>query len=294
MKANKEGLKVYIHINENTLYFEVYGKDDGEAILFIHGGPGLGDCRADVKAFSQLGDQYKLVFLDMRGSGRSEANPPFTHEQWTADIDGLRQQLNLDKIIIHGGSYGGFLSLEYVLRYPQNVTYVMLRDTSSNNNHHHLSITKALDSDLPGITKQMLERLFGGKVRSNEEFKKMFAAILPLYTVEYDVEQAHRQLDRIYYHYQTHNYAFHENMPKYNIAHRLKDIKVPVLVSVGRYDWVTPIVCSEEITTEIKQSTLHIFEKSGHSPHVEENDKYLQLVRDFLQKPSTQSESEAI
>jgi proline iminopeptidase len=164
-QVNKEGLKVYIHINDNTLYYEVYGKDDQEAILFIHGGPGLGDCRADIKAFSQLRDQYKLVFLDMRGSGRSEANPPFTHEQWTADIDGLRQQLKLNKVKIHGGSYGGFLSLEYVLRYPQNATHVMLRDTSSNHHHHQLSIKKALDSDRPGITKQMLERLFAGKVR---------------------------------------------------------------------------------------------------------------------------------
>jgi proline iminopeptidase len=289
-----EGLKMYIHINENNLYYEVYGREDGEAIFFIHGGPGLGDCRADIKAFSQLGDQYKLVFVDMRGSGRSEANPPFTHEQWTADIDELRQQLNIDKIKIHGGSYGGFLSLEYVLRYPQNVTHVLLRDTASNNEHHHLSIKKALASHLPGITEQMLDRLFAGKVRSNEEFKRMFAAILPLYTVDYDEEQAHQRLDSIYYRYQTHNYAFHENMPKFNITHRLKEINVPVLVTVGRHDWVTPVVCSEEIASEIKQSTLSIFENSGHSPHVEENDKYLQLVREFLQGSTKQSESEAV
>jgi proline iminopeptidase len=277
---------MYIHINENNLYYEVHGKEDGEAIFFIHGGPGLGDCRADIKAFSRLGDQYKLVYLDMRGSGRSEANPPFTHEQWTADIDELRQQLNIDKIIIHGGSYGGFLSLEYVLRYPQNVTHVLLRDTASNNEHHHQSVKKALESDLPGVTEQMLCRLFAGKVRSNEEFKRMFTAILPLYTVDYNEVQANQQLDSIYYRYQTHNYAFHENMPKFNMTHRLKEINVPVLVTVGRQDWITPVVCSEEITREIKQSTLVIFEHSGHSPHLEENDRYLQLVRGFLQHPS--------
>ncbi len=84
---------LYISINENELYYEIHGNPEGKTIFFIHGAPGLSDCRADIKAFSSLGDQYQLVFLDMRGSGRSEGKPPFTHEQWTADIEELRKEL---------------------------------------------------------------------------------------------------------------------------------------------------------------------------------------------------------
>jgi proline iminopeptidase len=275
---------MFITINDNKLYYEVHGNEDGEPIFFIHGGPGLGDCRNDSQTFSVLGDQYKLVFLDMRGSGRSEANPPFTHEQWTADIHELRNQLELGKINIHGSSYGGFIALEYVLRYPEYVTRVMLNVTSSNNKHHHLAIENAMKSDLPGMDRDMLERLFAGKVASDEEFKEMFTTILPLYAVQYDEEKARERLESIYFHYETHNEAFRNNLANYDLTERLHEIKVPVLVTGGRHDWITPAECSEEIAAGIKGSTLVIFENNGHSLIRERTEEYISLLKDFLSK----------
>lgn len=137
--------------------------------LFIHGAPGLGDCRADRKAFAPLEETHKLVFLDMRGSGRSEEKPPYTHEQWAADIDELRKQLNADKIAIHGGSYGGYMALEYVTRYPQHVSHVMLRDTKPGSDRQDVATNRALESDLPGLTDDELVRMFAVVLLSNEE-----------------------------------------------------------------------------------------------------------------------------
>jgi proline iminopeptidase len=277
---------MYKTINGCQIYYEVHGKEDGEAIFFIHGGPGMGDCRGDITAFTSLGDEYKLVFLDMRGSGRSEDKPPYTHEQWTADIDQLRKQLGLEKIKMLGGSYGGFLTLEYALRYPENLTHVMLRDTAPSCNYNDQSTEKALNSNLPGINEDMLDRLFGGRVKSNDDFKEMFGAIQPLYTVVWDEEKAKQRLDSIFFHYETHNYAFSVNQPAYDLTKQLKNIQVPVLVTVGRHDWITPVVASEDIHREVPNSTLVIFENSGHSPHLEENEKYLDLVRDFIKAES--------
>jgi proline iminopeptidase len=264
----------------------VHGKEDGKAIFFIHGAPGLGDCRADVNAFKSLGDTFKLVFLDMRGSGRSEDKPPYSHEQWAADIDELRKQLNLEKVMIHGGSYGGFLSLEYILRYPKFVSHVLLRDTAANQDYHHVSTEKALKANLPGVTKEALDRLWSGNVTSDEELKTIFGALQPLYTVEYDEKKVKERINSIFYHFETHNYAFNFNQPNYDIKDKLKQIQVPVLVSVGRHDWVTPVACSEIIAKEIPNSKLVIYENSGHSPHVEENEMYLNNVRDFIKETS--------
>jgi proline-specific peptidase len=277
---------MYKAINGCQIYYEVHGKEDGEAIFFIHGGPGMGDCRGDIAAFSPLGDEYKLVFLDMRGSGRSEDKPPYTHEQWTSDIDELRKQLGLEQIKMLGGSYGGFITLEYALRYPGNLTHIMLRDTAPSCNYNDQSTEKALNSNLPGINEDMLDRLFGGRVKSNDEFKEMFGAIQPLYTVVWDEEKAKQRLDSIFFHYETHNYAFRVNQPAYDLTEQLKNIQVPVLVTVGRHDWITPVVASEDIHREVPNSTLVIFENSGHSPHLEENEKYLELVRDFIKAES--------
>lgn len=273
---------MYIKINGNDLYYEIHGNLSGETIFFIHGAPGLGDCRSDIKAFSALGDKYRLVFLDMRGSGRSQGNPPFTHEQWTADIEELRKEIVSGPIKILGGSYGGFLTLEYAYRYPDNVTHVLLRDTAASNELDHLSVEKALNSNLPGITEDKIRRLFAGEVRSNEELKGIFAAIQPLYTVKFDEQAVKDRLESIYYRYETHNYAFKYNKPVYNITGHLHKITIPTLVTVGRYDWITPLESAEIIARYIPNSKLVIFEDSGHSPHQEENERYLAELREFL------------
>jgi len=273
---------MYTTVHDCRIYYEVHGKADGDTIFFIHGAPGLGDCRADRKAFAPLEDSYRLVFLDMRGSGRSEEKPPYTHEQWTADIDELRRQLNVDKIVIHGGSYGGYLALEYVIRYPQHVSKVMLRDTKPSSDGHDEAIKRALEAKLPGLTEDELVRMFAGQMRSNEELKKVFFALQPLYTVEYDPVAAKQKIDDIYYHYETHNFAFSVNQPAFNLRDKLPSIDVPVLVSVGRHDWITPVEASEEIASLIPRAELVVYENSGHSPHLEENKKYLGRVRHFL------------
>jgi len=275
---------LFTTINDNEIYYEIHGKPNGESIFFIHGAPGLGDCRGDIKAFSALGDKYRLIFMDMRGSGRSEGKPPFTHAQWTADIEEMRKLLVDGPIKILGGSYGGFLTLEYVLRYPENVTHVLLRDTGSNSEFDHLSVDRALESNLPGITEERIRRLFDGKVESDEELKEMFSAIQPLYTVKYDEEAVRNRIDSIFYRYETHNFAFRYNKPKFNLDKDLDKISVPTLVTVGRHDWITPVECSELIAKKIPNSKLVIFENSGHSPQLEENEDYLNLVRDYLDK----------
>src|SRR5690606_1229621 len=273
---------MYTVVNECKIYYEVYGEGNQDTIFFIHGAPGLGDCRSDLSAFKSLASDFQLVFLDMRGFGRSDEKPPYTHEQWTSDIDELRKQLGVDKIMIHGGSYGGFLSLEYVLRYPQHVSGVLLRDTASNQKFHHLSTETALKADLPGVTEETLKRLWEGRVESNEDMKEIFAAIQPLYTFDYDEEKAKEKIDSIYYHYETHNYAFSVNQPNFDVEEQLKNIEAPVLISVGRVDWVTPVECSQLLHQEIPNSTLIIYEKSGHSPHMEENEQYLENARKFI------------
>ncbi|WP_061809001.1 alpha/beta fold hydrolase [Rossellomorea vietnamensis] len=271
-----------VKLNGCEIYYEVHGNPDNETIFIIHGGPGMSDCRGDVHSFKALADGYQLVFLDNRGSGRSEEVPPYTHEQWTADIDALRAHLGIEKITILGGSYGGYLSLEYVLRYSERVNKVILRDTAANDRYTDLSMQKALDSKLPGINEEMLERLFTGKVRSNEEFREMIKAILPLYTVKFDEAKANEKLDNIFFHYQTHNYAFSVNKQSYDVSGRLGEIKVPVLITVGVHDWVTPVECSDELAGGIPNNQYVKFMNSGHSPQIEENEKYIKLVRDFL------------
>ena len=63
---------------------------------------------------------------------------------------------------------------------------------------------------------------------------------------------------------------------------RLKDIRVPTLVIVGRHDFITNVAMAEEMVKRIPNARLEIFEDSGHFALVEEPDHFHRVVQEFV------------
>ncbi|MBE1593354.1 alpha/beta fold hydrolase [Nonomuraea angiospora] len=274
---------MFVDINGNPLNVEVLGNGE-ETIIAHHGAPGLGSLTEPKASFGRLADAYRVVVFDARGSGKSGQNGPFTHEQWAADVEGLREWLGAERIVIAGGSYGGFIAMEYAARHPDRVSAVVLRDTSADNANQELATRNAAASSRVRIDPAKLERIMSGTVRDDADLKDCWREILPLYDHDYDPAKVEQRVAATPYHYLTHNYAFAVNQPNYDIKHLLPGITAPVLVTVGRHDWITPVECSETIARLIPQAELRVFEKSGHSPQVEEAELWEATVRDFLDK----------
>jgi proline iminopeptidase len=269
-------------INGAELEVEVLGPDGAPVLIAHHGAPGLGS-RAEPKAsFGALADTYRVIVFDARGSGASSDTPPYSHEQWAADIDALRAWAGAGKIIMAGGSYGGFLSLEYALRYPDRVSALVLRDTAAADRFRGQARRRALETDRTTIDMELFDRSFAGQVRDNDDFRACWRAILPLYDYDYDPAKTDERADATTYHYATHNYAFGINLPGYDVTEKLSRISCPTLITVGRHDWITPVEASEELARHIPGAELIVFEKSGHSPQIEEREAWLSAVRQFL------------
>jgi proline iminopeptidase len=277
---------MFVEINGNKLWVEVLGADNRDAPVMIvhHGAPGLGSHAEPKASFGPFSDEYRVVVFDARGSGQSEGNPPFTHEQWAADVEGLRQWIGAEQIVMAGGSYGGFIAMEYAIRYPDRVRALVLRDTSANNAHRKASRENALASARIEVDIELFDRMMSGHVRDNEDFKRAWAHILPLYDHDLDMEKVAKRVETTPYRYETHNYAFSVNQKSYDITDRIPGITVPTLVTVGRHDWITPVAASEKIAALIPNAELVIFEHSGHSPQIEEAPKFQATVRAFLKK----------
>ncbi|MFC4008721.1 alpha/beta fold hydrolase [Nonomuraea purpurea] len=274
---------MFVDINGNPLNVEILG-DGEETIIAHHGAPGLGSLAEPKAGFGRLADAYRVVVFDARGSGRSGQNGPFTHEQWVADVEGLREWLGAERIVIAGGSYGGFIAMEYAARHPARVSAVVLRDTSADNANQELATRNAAASSRVRIDPAKLERIMSGTVRDDADLKDCWREILPLYDHDYDPAKVEQRVAATPYHYRTHNHAFAVNQPNYDIKHLLPGITAPVLVTVGRHDWITPVECSQTIARLIPRAELRVFEKSGHSPQVEEAELWEATVRDFLGK----------
>ncbi|GIL34829.1 alpha/beta fold hydrolase [Phycicoccus sp. DTK01] len=272
-----------VDINGNRLEVELTGPEGAPLLIVHHGAPGLGSMAEPRASFGPLADTYRVLVFDARGSGRSEGNEPFTHEQWVADVDALREWAGAERFVIAGGSYGGFIAMEYAVRHPDRLLAMVLRDTSPDSSNEELARANALSSARVDLDLAKFERIMDGAVRDDEDLRDCWAEILPLYDHVYDPEAVARKVEQTPYRYRTHNWAFTENMPRYDVTGRLGSVTCPTLVLVGRDDWITPVACSERIADLVPDARLVVFEESGHSPQVEEADKFRSIVRSFLQ-----------
>jgi proline iminopeptidase len=273
---------VRLPINGNELEVEVFGAEDAPVLIAHHGAPGLGS-RAEPRAtFRPFADTHRVIVFDARGSGASDGRPPFTHEQWVADVDALRAWAGVETFVMAGGSYGGFISMEYAIRHPDRVRALVLRDTSADHENDKAARHNAETSTRVQIDLERLDRINTGQVRDDDDLRDCWAEILPLYDHHYDPAKVAERVEATPYRYQTHNFAFSVNMPAYDIKSQLHRITCPTLVTVGRDDWITPVASSETIASLIPNARLVVFEKSGHSPQIEEAELWRQVVRDFL------------
>lgn len=271
-----------LKVNGTELYYEIAG--EGKTVLTMHGGPGIGDHGDNKKMFTRLEDEFKFVYYDQRGNGKSMHNDPstYTHDVFVEDADQLRQALDLGTVALSGGSYGGILALEYALKYPGQISHMVLRGTAASFELQQAAFTNALASDLPGVNAEMLENLFYGRMKDDDDLRDHFAKIYPLYSKTYTPEKGKELFARKKFWAATHNAFFSEAFPNYDIRDRLHEITVPTLILAGRHDWITPLKFAQELADNIPSAELIIFENAGHSIHSDEPDKFYSVTREFL------------
>jgi proline iminopeptidase len=273
-----------VPVNGIELNVDVQGPAEAPAIYAHHGAPGLGTHATPKRAFAPMTDAFRVVTWDARGSGASDAVPPYTHAQWVADWDALRAHLGDERIVVKGGSYGGYVALEYTLAHPERVRALVLRDTSASRTFEAMAKANALAraQEFPDITPELLDMVFDGRVPDDATMRAAYATLAPLYDAKTDPSKAAERVAAAVVRADTHNQAFSKNLPNYDLTDRLHEIQVPVLITVGRHDWITPVAASEEIAAGIPHAELVVFEHSGHSPQLEENELWVATVRDFL------------
>ena len=71
----------------------------------------------------------------------------------------------------------------------------------------------------------------------------------------------------------------------YAPAGKLPSVKAPTLVVHGRHDAIFPLAMAEEIKKGIRGAELAVFEESGHSPGLEEPERFNEVVGAFLTIP---------
>lgn len=118
------------------IYWETSGNPYGRPVIAVHGGPGSGS-RPHMRRFFDP-QAYRIVLVDQRGCGHSQphASDPATDlsvnttSHLVADMERVRQHLNIDRWMVFGGSWGSTLALVYAERYPGVVIALVLWGTA--------------------------------------------------------------------------------------------------------------------------------------------------------------------
>ena len=114
----------------HSIYFELSGNKNGLPVIFLHGGPGTG-CNENHRRYFNP-DKYRIIIFDQRGCNRSKPNGCVENnstQDILDDVESIRKKLNIEKLILFGGSWGATLALLYAEHYPQHVSGIILRGT---------------------------------------------------------------------------------------------------------------------------------------------------------------------
>ena len=282
------------------LYVKSVGR--GTPLVVVHGGPGASHDYLLPNLY-RLATSYRLVFIDERGSGRSprlEDTKQYTVEKMADDVEAVRAALQLGKIALLGHSYGGVVVQAYAFKYPSNLSHLILASTFSSTRQLNDALGR-LKQAMPAERRARLEALekaglFGkGETwehgRYTDEYAKLAWGVgyFPsLYgarpDANYDPLEGNTKNSWELYRemWGSHGeFVVDGNLKEVEWVDRLSEIKVPTLILVGDHDESDPVM-SREMNAKISGSKLVVLPDSGHMTFVDQPDRFVQAIRDFV------------
>jgi proline iminopeptidase len=273
-----------IPIRDVSLFVKVIGK--GYPLLLMHGGPGMD--YTSLWSLRALADQFTLVFYDHRCNGRSEgpAVSSMTWENLTADADALRQALGFEQWAVLGHSFGGMVALEYALRYPQNLSHLILMDTCGDPRWVLQNAPELLAKrGYSAATVRVARRFYKGQLTPGE-FYTMSMRFLSAYfyrnillEVAHDVSSSGPRPQM-----RPEPFIFCQTqlLPGWNVMDRLGEINAPTLVLAGRHDFLFPPEHQALLAHGIPNAQLEIIERAGHNPQMERLAQVIRAIKGFV------------
>src|SRR5215216_2913996 len=112
----------YVDVGDGRVWYESAGRGD-RTLLLLHGGPGGNS--EDLSPFLDLAAEgFRVVRYDQLGSWRSDKPDDLSLWQvprFVAEVENVRQALDLGQMHLLGQSWGAFLAIEYALHYGKHL-----------------------------------------------------------------------------------------------------------------------------------------------------------------------------
>jgi proline iminopeptidase len=294
--------KQRINIVDCELCVEEEGK--GIPIVLLHGRPGATHHYFH-PSFSKAKKFGRIIYYDQRGCGLSDykKGSGYTVDQAVEDLESLRKALKIDRWIVLGHSYGGYLGQRYTMKYPESVKGLILL-TALPGLPGKLEGTRQYDY-ISDQEKQRMKEIRQGisKLRKAKNLTQAQALELLVYNNHINDDWKRQS----YYKPTPEDFVFgamyewkqdadfnsvmSQDSGKLNLDGAFKDCPVPTLILESKWDLTWTSDKPEVIHQNHPGSQTIIFEQSGHSPFADEPERFFKELKAFVKSLPPVSDS---
>ncbi|MEV5973068.1 proline iminopeptidase-family hydrolase [Streptomyces sp. NPDC051921] len=269
-------------------------------LLVVNGGPGCSHDYLDDLALLPEETGRPVVFYDQLGCGRSDH--PDDPSLWTLDtfvgeLAAVRETLRLDPVHLLGHSWGSQLALEYVLARPQGLMSLVLGGPIASAPAYQAE-TRRLKESLPAGVREVLDRHEAAGTTDDPEYQEACLAFYARHLCRLDPWPPHlvrsfTGMNRDVYEtlWGGSEWNLTGSLKDWDVTARLGEIDLPVLVTSGRHDVVTPALVGE-LVEAVPDARWTLFEQSSHLPSAEEPERYRRVVGAFLAEVEAVAEAD--
>ena len=268
-----------------------YGK--GEHVLFLlNGGPGLPCDYLRDPHIHLVEEGYRIVAFDQLGCGNSDRPEDvslWNITRYVEEVETVRKELGIVNFHLLGQSWGGWLSIEYALTYPDEIRSLILANTCGDLQHLTTELNRMREALGSETVAMMLHHEAMGTIdhpeyqaaitilnyrhvcRLKEWPSSLLASVDDWNMGPYGTMQGPNE------------FLYIGNLKDWNRISDMDSLVMPTLIITGTHDEIGP-ACASRMNNVLPNSEVVVFHNSSHVPFYEEPDLYFKELQIFLSK----------
>lgn len=278
MQIDVNGTRLWFDVDGPGLVHEGHELRQRPTLVLVHGGPGVYDHAYFKPDFARLAEHAQVVYLDLRGHGRSDWGDvaAWSLEACADDVHAFCDALGIARPVVFGHSMGAPIVLLYGARHPEHAGGLILQSGFARFDVPRLveGFRRVAGDDVAEIAG----RSYRGEGVSDDEWNRVYDAFGPNRPTKDEADAWPENAEL--------NTRGMDLIREVDIVDQLARIDAPTLVSVGELDPVTPVPAAEEIVAALPEGLgrLEVIDGAGHFTWKDAPDRVFGLIAGFVKR----------
>ena len=265
------------------IHYRVFGR--GAPLLIINGGPGMSS-EGFIPLAKELARGRQTIIFDQRGTGRSSiANPDsenITMDLMVADMEALREHLQVDQWSILGHSFGGMLGAYYTGKFPQRVKALIFSSSGGVDMDlfNYINITGRLTQTQRDSLQYWDQQIASGDTSYHARYRRGIQ-LAPAYL--YRKEFVPTIADRLTQGNMSINTLVFQDLNRisFDCKPQLSTYKGPTLIIQGKED-IVELRTAQRAQQALPQAQIVLLVECGHYGWLDQEQEYFKTINSFL------------